>query len=203
MHAPIAVVARALVVLVSGTATLAATAAFAQPAPVARTLVYVDDVVAADQALSSDAAALTSTLCSALGKDKRLDVLCAPDIRQILGFAATAAMVGSGTGPTGAVMERLDKTQLVVASTLRKDGAGFVLVVKAGVKGADATAEAMYLDKALVALEQRAGGQRVLFDALPSLSSKVADGLLKPAAQPAPTPPAPTPPPAPLGNKPR
>lgn len=190
---------RALVVI----GALAASTAVAQPAPVARKLVYVDDVVAADQALSSDASALTSTLCSALGKDKRLDVLCAPDIRQILGFAATAAMVGSGTGPTGAVMERLDKTQLVVASTLRKDGAGFVLVVKAGTKGADATAEAMYLDKALVAFEQRAGGQRVLFDALPGLAGKVADGLLKPTAPQATTPPAPTPPPAPLGDKPR
>ncbi|MBI1946419.1 MAG: hypothetical protein HYS27_12025 [Deltaproteobacteria bacterium] len=187
---------RALVVI----GALAASTAVAQPAAVARKLVYVDDVVAADQALASDAAALTSALCSALGKDKRLDVLCAPDIRQILGFAATAAMVGSGTGPTGAVMERLDKTQLVVASTLRKDGAGFVLVVKAGTKGADATAEAMYLDKALVAFEQRAGGQRVLFDALPGLAAKVADGLLKPTAA---TPPAPTPPPAPLGDKPR
>ena len=188
-----------LAVLLPVLAALGAAAppAAAPPAPAPRTLVYVDDVGAAEQTLASDATALTSTLCAALGKDKRLDVMCAPDIRQILGFAATAAMVGSGTGPTGAVMERLDKTQMVVSSTLRKEGAGFVLVVKAGIKGADATPEAMYVERGLVAFEQRAATQRALLDALGGLAGRVADGLLKPAA-----PVAPAPPPAPLGEKP-
>lgn len=166
------------------------------PAPPSRTLVFVDDVVASDPALSPDATALTSTLCATLAKDKRLDVLCAPDVRQILAFAATAAMVGTGTGPTGAMMERLNKTALMVSGTLRKDGGSFVLVAKGGIKSESSTPEAMELDRALVALEQRAGAQRALLDALPSLCTRIADGLLKP-------PPAAPPPPAPLGDKPR
>lgn len=180
----------------------AAPPAVTPPAPAPRTLVYVDDVAAAEQALSPDATTLTSTLCAALGKDKRLDVICAPDIRQILGFAATAAMVGSGTGPTGAVMERLDKTQLVVSSALRKEGAGFVLVVKAGTKGANATPEAMYVEPVLVAFEQRAATQRALLDTLGGLATRVAAGLLKPADRTTLGAPAPGPPPAPLGDKP-
>ncbi len=178
---------------------VAAPSARAQPAapPAARTLVFVDDVVAADAALSPDAAALTSTLCAALSKDKRLDVLCAPDVRQILAFAATAAMVGTGGGPTGAMMERLDKTALMVSGSLRKDGASFVLVTKGGVKSASSTPEAMEIERALLALEQRAGGQRALLDALPGLAARLGEGLLKPAA-----PSVPAPPPAPLGDKP-
>lgn len=174
-------------------AALGAAPAAAQGKPAERLLVYVDDVTAADKSLASDATALTSALCAALGKERRLDVMCAPDIRQIMGFAATAAMVGTSNGSSNAVTERLDKTQLVVSAALRKDGAALVLVVKAGSKAADASADALYVDRVVVALEQRADAPKKLHDALPALGAKVAEGLLKPAA-----PAAPTPPPAPL-----
>ncbi|MCC7072380.1 MAG: hypothetical protein IT383_13710 [Deltaproteobacteria bacterium] len=186
------------VLLLLSLGVLLAARANAQPAaaPPARTLVYVDDVTAADPALAPDATALTSTLCAALAKDRRLDVMCAPDVRQILAFAATAAMVGTGSGPTGPMMERLNKTQLMVSGVFRKEGAGFVFVVKGGKKSDSSTPEVMEIDRALVALEQRAGVQRALLDALPALAARIADGLLKPAAPPS----TPAPPPAPLGG---
>src|SRR6185437_10779686 len=81
-----------------------------------RVLIFVDDVQAIDKSLAPDANALTTALCAALGKEKRADVMCAPDVKQILNFAATAAMVGTeGKGPGAAVQERLEKTRDVVS----------------------------------------------------------------------------------------
>lgn len=160
-----------------------------------RALVFVDDVAAADKSFATDATALTSGLCAALAKDKRLDVLCAPDVRQILSFAATAAMVGTTSSPGNAVTDRLDRTQHVVSAVLRKDGAAWVLVVKGGPKAADARPEAMYSDQVRVALEQRADAQKKLLDALPSLAARIAEGLIKPPAA------APPPPPPPMGTR--
>jgi hypothetical protein len=161
-----------------------------------RVLVYVDDVVPGDKTLASDAAALTTALCAALGKDKRVDVLCAPDVKQILNFAATAAMIGAGgneKGPGGAVQERLEKSRYVVSSTYKKDGGKLVLVIKAGPKAADAQASALYSDKPVIALEERADGQRVLLDKLSSLSERVIAALLAPPASMSASPPAPLP----------
>lgn len=172
---------------------LAAGSAAAQGKAPERVLVFVDDVVPADKTLTSDANALTSGLCAAFAKDKRLDVMCAPDVRQILSFAATAAMVGTTTSPGSAVTDRLDRTQVVVSASLRKEGATWVLVVKGGPKAADARPEAMVAEQAKAALEQRADGQKKLLDALPALTTRLIEGLLRPA------PPA-TAPPAPLGD---
>jgi hypothetical protein len=84
-----------------------------------RQLVYVDDVQVADKALGADANALTTALCAALGKEKRIDVLCAPDVKQILSFAATAAMVGTTGGPGDAVQARLERTRHVVSASYK------------------------------------------------------------------------------------
>ena len=118
--------------------SFAASSSFAQGTGAAksddRVLVYVDDVVPADKSLAADATALTTALCAAIGKDKRFDVLCAPDVKQILSFAATAAMVGTTGGPGGAVQDRLDRTKHVVSASFKKDGSNYVMVVKAGPK---------------------------------------------------------------------
>jgi hypothetical protein len=111
-----------------------------------RTLIYVDDVAPADKSLAGDANAFTASLCAALSKDKRLDVLCAPDVKQILNFAATAAMIGTQGGPGGGVMDRLDRTKYVVSSSLRKEDGQLVLTVKLGPKSPDASATALYFD---------------------------------------------------------
>lgn len=179
--------------LVTGAmAVFGASSSAAQPQPAERALVFVDDVAPADKSMATDASALTSGLCAAFAKDKRLDVMCAPDVRQILSFAATAAMVGTTQSPGNAVTDRLDRTQHVISAALRKEAGAWVLVVKAGPKAPEARPEAMFSDQPKVAVEQRADAQKKLLDALPGLVAKVAEGLLKPAA------PAPLPPPAAL-----
>jgi hypothetical protein len=156
-----------------------------------RVLVYVGDVQTQDKALGADATALTTALCAALGKDKRVDVLCAPDVKQILSFAATAAMIGTNGGPAGALQERLDRTKHVVSAQYRKDGGTFVLVVKAGPKAAEAQAAALFSDKPVIALEEKGDAQKKILDKLPALTARVTAALLEPAG-------APPPPPAPL-----
>lgn len=158
-----------------------------------RILIYVDDVVPADKSLASDAAALTTALCAAVGKDKRFDVLCAPDVKQILSFAATAAMVGTNGGPGGAVQDRLDRTKHVVSASFKKEGANYVMVVKAGPKAADAQATSLYSDKPVIALEERGDAQRKILEKLPTLAARVTTALL-PSTSTAST----TAPPAPL-----
>lgn len=143
-----------------------------------RILIYVDDVVPADKSVAADATALTTALCAAVGKDKRFDVLCAPDVKQILSFAATAAMVGTSGGPGGAVQDRLDRTKHVVSATFKKDGASYVMVVKAGPKAADAQATSLYSDKPIIALEERADAQRKILEKLPALAARVTTALL-------------------------
>jgi len=68
-------------------------------------LVYVNEFTVQDPKLASDAGALTSALCAALARDKRVDVLCAPDVRQLLSFAAASSMMGS-TSPATENLER-------------------------------------------------------------------------------------------------
>lgn len=157
-----------------------------------RVLIYVDDVVAADKSLAADANALTTSLCAAIGKDKRFDVLCAPDVKQILSFAATAAMVGTSGGPGGAVQERLDRTKHVVSATFKKQGGDYVLVVKAGPKAADAQATSLYSDKPVIALEEKGDGQRKILEKLPTLAARITAALVPSGGAAA----APSPPPA-------
>ena len=134
-------------------------------------------------------------LCAALGQDKRVDVLCAPDVKQILSFAATAAMIGTQSGPGGgpgnAIQERLERTKHVVSSTFNKVGGKFILVVRAGPKAADAQAAALYSDKPIIALEEKADQQRALLDRLSAMAPKITGALFAPSS--------PSAPPAPLG----
>lgn len=181
-------------------ASLAAGSVLAQaPKSDDRVLIYVDDVVAADKSLGADATALTTSLCAAISKEKRFDVLCAPDVKQILSFAATAAMVGTSGGPGGAIQDRLDRTKHVVSASFRKDGSNYVLVVKAGAKAADAAATGLYSDKPVIALEERADAQRKILEKLPALAARITNALVSNAPTPS-LPPAPMAP-APLAPK--
>ena len=173
-------------------ALLAFAVAGGAPASDDRILVYVDDVQA-EKPLAADANALTTALCAAIAKNKHIDVLCAPDVKQILNFAATAAMVGTNNNsPGGAIQERLDKTKQVVSASFKKEGGKYVLVVKAGPKAADAQAAALYSDKPIIALEERGDGQRVILDRVQSLADRISAAIVAPTAAAATTaPPAP------------
>jgi hypothetical protein len=174
--------------------SLLAPAANKAPASDDRTLIYVDDVVPADKTLSSDANALTTSLCAALSKDKRLDVLCAPDVKQILSFAATAAMVGTNGGPGSAIQQRMEKTKIVVSSTFKKASGKYVLVLKAGPKAAEAQATAMFTDKPIIALEESGDQQKQILDKMDSLASKLSGAVFAGSSAASTTaPPAPLP----------
>jgi hypothetical protein len=159
-----------------------------KPAAPERTLIYVDDLLTEDKGLAQDAQALTTSLCAALSKDKRLDVMCGPDVKQILSFAATSAMIGTGSSPANAVEERLNKAKHVVQGTLRKEGANVLLVVKGGPRADAASSTSMFTEKPVVALEEKADKTQKLLDRLPALAQKLGGALLAP----------PSPPPAPL-----
>jgi hypothetical protein len=162
-----------------------------------RVLIYVDDVQPADKSLAADATALTTSLCAALSKDKRLDVMCAPDVKQILNFAATASMIGTQGGAGGAVTDRLDRTNQVVSATLRKEGGQFVLTMKIGPKAADAQATALYSDKPALALEERADQQKKILDKLSASAAKMSESIFKTSASAAVS----SSPPAPMEEK--
>jgi hypothetical protein len=171
--------------------TLAAAGARAQaPKPAAeRVLIYVDEIGVEDKALAQDAQALTTSLCAALAKDKRLDVMCAPDVRQILSFAATSAMIGTGAISANAVEVRLEKVRHVVQGSLRRDAAkNVVLVLKGGPRADGSTTAALFTEKPVIALEEKADKPQKLLDRLPTAAQKLGGALLAP---PAPAPPAP------------
>lgn len=153
-----------------------------------RKLVYVDEIAVADKALTLEAQALTTSLCASLAKDRRLDVLCAPDVKQILSFAATTAMIGTAGSPTSAIEARLDQVRLVVQGSYRKEGNSYILVVKAGPRASTASSSALFTEQPVVALEEKADKQPALLDRFPAVAHKLTGALLAP---PPPPPPAP------------
>jgi hypothetical protein len=168
----------------------------AQTGAAERVLVYVDDVVTDNPKLKNEVGALTSALCGAVAKDKRLDVLCAPDVKQILGFAAASSMIGTASPAVDSVQRRLEKVKFVISGTLVMRNADVVLTVQAGptAEGADATA--LFSDKPIVKVEEATPAAKMkLLDQLPNVAGRVIKGLLAPAPT---TPPAPLAPPAPL-----
>jgi len=175
-------------------ALFAATTAVAQ-APVAdRPLVFVGDVVAGP-GLDGDAASLTSALCGAVAKDKRLDVLCAPDVRQILGFAAMSSATGAVSPAVEKLQARLGSIDYVVNGTLNpraKDES--VLVVVVGPIAEDADASSPYADKVLLKLEEVATGKSGrLLDRLPEITTRIGKAVLPTTSTTTTAPPAPLP----------
>lgn len=178
-------------------AALGAADAHAQTGTTDRVLIYVDDVVAADPKVKQESAALTSALCGALAKDKRLDVMCAPDVKQILGFAAASSMIGTTSPAVENVQKRLENVKFVVAGTLAPRGSDIVFTVQAGPKAENAEASALFAETAIVKVEEVSPAKQMkLLEKLPDVSSRVVKAILAPSAS-SPTGPA-GPPPAPL-----
>ncbi len=173
----------------------------AQPGENGRPLVYVADVAPAAPGLQQDAAALTTALCGAMARDKRVEVMCAPDVRQILEFAAMSSLTGGSSPAVEALERRLAAVAFIVSSTLsRKDAASpvhkdvtgqsaFVLVVAGGPKNPDGDASAPAFDKPTVRLEEVGIGQSTsLLGRLPELTTRLLRSLLTPSAGPMPPP---------------
>jgi hypothetical protein len=142
-----------------------------------RPLVFVADV-AAPSGLQADAASLTTALCGVLAKDVRVEVLCAPDVKQIMGFAAMGALTGGSSPAVDALERRLAAVTVVVSGTLaQKDTDTFTFVVAAGPRAADGGAQTPAFETPTVRLEETAKGKSGrLLERLPELSAR----LLKP-----------------------
>jgi hypothetical protein len=156
-------------------------------------VIFVGDVMTdAKQTppLTSEAAALTSELCGALGRDKRVEVLCAPDIRQLLDFAATQAMLG-GNPAADRIAARAEAADGMVQTRLHREGGALVLVLEAGPLLEGSSLTGMGLAKALVRLENKAATNQGLVARLPDVSARIVAGLVAPVAQQAPPPPPP------------
>lgn len=160
--------------------------------PPAKKTVFVADLVA-DAALSADATALTSSLCGLLAKDKTIDVLCAPDVRQIMGFAAMSSATG-GVSPTVEKLQaRLEAVDFVVAGKVQPRQKEFVLVVGIGPRAEGADATSPYAESSLASVEVVGPGAGKLLDQLPEVTRRLLTPLKAPLPPPAPLSPAPTP----------
>lgn len=152
---------------------LAAQAPAPAPAPAKqKVLVFVDEIQA-DKALAADATALTTSLCTALSKSKDVDVACAPDLKQIMGFAASAGLMGIEQGSTAKIEQRLAGTTHVVTGRLRRDGAAYVLLLSTSEKGPESTGMMMVPGKALATSEERGDSSKAVLAKLDSAATKI------------------------------
>jgi hypothetical protein len=180
-------------------ALLAAAAARAAAPPI----VYVNDVVAADPSLATDAEALTSPLCGAMAKDKRVEVLCAADVKQLLAFAATTSMVGTSSPALETLQQRVNSVQFVVSGRLALDKGAKVLTMSIGPKDEGSGMGGMAPSSSVLSITEKVGARTAaLFDGLPTVARRLIDAAVSPspasspAALPA-TPPTLSPPPTP------
>jgi len=145
-----------------------------------RPLVFVADL-SAPVPLAQDAAALTTSLCGALAKDPRVEVLCAPDVKQILSFAAMGSLTGAPSPAVESLERRLAAVKFVVNGTLAQSQDTFTLVVAAGSRVADGGGGTPTFETASVRLEEVAKGRSIrLSERLPELSARLVKPLLAP-----------------------
>jgi hypothetical protein len=165
-------------------AALGAHGAAAQTEGGQRPLVFVTDVSATTPALQQDAAALTTSLCGALARDKRIEVMCAPDVRQILEFAAMGSLTGGASPAVESLERRMGTVAFVVAGTLTaKEKDTFVLVVGAGPRSPSSDPSMPAFEKPTVRFEEVGMGKSTrLLDRLPELAVRLMRPLLAPAS---------------------
>jgi hypothetical protein len=171
------------VLLVLSVVVASAAPAVAQK-PAARPLVFVRDIEA-PAGLRPDAASLTTALCGLIAKDPRVEVLCAPDVKQIMDFAAMGALTGAGTPAVDALERRLAAVTVVVSGSLaQRDADTIALVVSAGPRSAGGDALTPAFGAPAIKVEEAVKGKSSrLLERLPELSARV----LKPLLTPTPT----------------
>lgn len=103
-------------------------------------LVFVDDVdVGKDTGLTSGG--ISSSLCTALEKDRGITAMCASEVRGMLEMAGQVGAFGRESPMVSGLMKRLDDVRFVVRPYLRRtEGGGLKLLLrmyhKAAVEGA-------------------------------------------------------------------
>jgi hypothetical protein len=146
-----------------------------------RPLIFVADL-AAPAPLAQDAAALTTSLCALLARDSRVEVLCAPDVKQILDFAAMGALTGAPGPAVESLERRLAAVKFVVNGHLTQHEAGAAVVVSGGPRRADSGDGSLPIfDIVSVRLEAAAKGKNTrLGERLSELSTRLVTSLLAP-----------------------
>jgi hypothetical protein len=143
--------------------------------------VYVADVAVDDPALAADAKAVGSSLCSALARDKRVDVLCAADVKQLMSFAASSSLLGVDSPATSAIERRLQSARFVVLSRLAREATGVHLTVTLGPQGAASGAAATNGASPVVTVDERSSGAAVaLLERLPALCRRLVEATFAP-----------------------
>jgi hypothetical protein len=185
--------APARLVVACAFASLAALSANAQSGD--KPVVFVTDITGTTPPLMQAGSALTTSLCGQMAKDKRIEVLCAPDVKQIMGFAAMGALTGASSPAVTSLEDRLAKVSWVVSGVLSPNGKDFSLVLSTGPRAADADPHAPAFEKATLRLEEVASGSTArLMDRLPEMASRLAKATV-------PAPVEATQPPKPLAPK--
>jgi hypothetical protein len=162
-------------------------------------VVYVNEVLAGDAAQATGAASITSALCSEFAKDKRVSVICATDVKQLLDFAASSELLGGSAPGVEPLLKRIDAARFVVEAKLAAGKGTTVLTASIGPKDADAQVGAMHASAPLLSLDESSGPRSgPLLDRMPQLARRLVDVALAPKSlEPSSRPPV-APPPAPL-----
>ncbi|MBM4281279.1 MAG: hypothetical protein FJ137_11160 [Deltaproteobacteria bacterium] len=144
-------------------------------------LVYVNEFTVQDPKLASDAGALTSALCAALARDKRVDVLCAPDVRQLLSFAAASSMMGSTSPATENLERRAAATRFVVSGRVVVDKTGSTLSMSIGPRDDGSDLSSMFASSALAKRDEPVEGKTLgLLARVPAVARSLVDAALAP-----------------------
>ena len=178
-------------VVVLGLVVTASPALAQEDAP--PSLVFVTDVTTTEEDLSADAKAVTAALCGAIARDIRVEVLCAPDVKQILGFAAMSAMTGAQSPAVAKLEERLSKVDFVVVPTLERRQKKVVLVAQLGPRSPMSSPTSPAVESVLLKVEEVSPGKAAqLLDRMPALANKLTGRVAQQVAAsstPAPPPP--------------
>lgn len=161
---------------------------FAARADDGRVPVFISDV-AVDKGVTVDGQALTSTLCSAFGKAARLDVMCAPDVKQLVSFAGQLAMMGKKSPAIEKLEAQMTKVRWVVRAELKKGDKGglvFHLGVHDKVSGDNGVFAVAGERRALFKEPLPDGKTARLLDRIPVLAKQATEQMLASTASPPP-----------------
>ena len=108
---------------------LASTTAVAQT----QARVFVEDV-GVEKGIDMDSKALTSSLCASLMKQKGVEVICAPDVRQLLDFQSQLALIGKSPA-ISKIEQQIETTPWVISAEVVRDAKRVKMIVGLHEKG--------------------------------------------------------------------
>jgi hypothetical protein len=92
-------------------------------------VIYVEDFTV-DPKVEQDGGGLAATFCNDLGKDKTLDVVCAPDVQQLMNYEAFRGLAGNAqAGGAPALKKRLGLVTVVVIGEVKQGKHGLISIL--------------------------------------------------------------------------